>query len=1091
LSVRLKQEIRRIGIAVVDLRTEFVSEPLGVETRKPQLSWRIESDRRGVHQSAYQIEVATSHERSIAGQPDLWDSGRVASDKSVGIRYGGAELASRQQCFWRVRVWDERDVASSPSATSCWEMGLLDVSDWSSFWLAAEDQTMREDREMGFGWVRGPASSSGGTTKFRLVFSIPTAAEATLFVAANGDLDIWMDDVIATSSATDPFTLGLKPTRELLTSLSAGTHVLGVAVGGPDSRLEAIGFHGGTLGFRDIEMAPFMRIRLPNGGMLRLGNKGWKTSLSSETNWRAVHFDDRHWDDAKPVCERRPQPWPPQRAILMRRAFSISKPVRRARIYAVALGCYEIHLNGIRVGDALLTPESTDFRKRALYRVYAITEQVALGKNALGAVVGDGWYASHTLAAGRYPWGPMPRCLLVQLELVFADGSREIIGSGPEWKASYAPIVSSEIYDGEFYDARLEQPGWSTERFDASHWWPAQVVPAPSVALIGQISPPIRREMVLTARRVTAPQPDVFVFDFGQNFSGWCRLKVKGPAGTVIEMRFGELIKGDGEIDQSNLGVARATDTYILKGDLAGETFEPHFTYHGFRYIQVTGFPGIPAADNIQGIIIRSDLKLSGRLNVENPVIQQIWQNTQWSQRSNFMGIPTDCPQRSERLGWMGDANVFWDAAAFSMDVDAFTCRFMGDVRDAQVDDVFADFNPAAFRFLRINHEKIGVLPNWATPSISGRIGASPGWADAGISLPWIVWQRYADTGIIDENWQAMARYLKSIHDSNRDLIWRDDRGVDYSDWLALDAKSLWDEATPKELVATALWANSVAYMAQMAEATARAADALHYQSLWASIATAFQRNFVAADGAVGNGSQTGYVLSLYSNLVPQALRPAAAAKLVADIKGRGSLLSTGFLGTPNCLDVLADEGYSDLVYNLLLRTEFPSWGYMIAQGATTIWESWNSDRQNLSRNHYALGAVCGFLFRRIAGIAPLEPGFKKIALHPVLDPRVKRGGGEYTSVLGKISTDWHQHDAGGFSLDLTVPPNATALVYLPATQAMTVAEGGQIISCNEDIRGIRRTSQQAIIEVGSGSYRFTVSYKESVPRSTGSRGDG
>ena len=637
--------------------------------------------------------------------------------------------------------------------------------------------------------------------------------------------------------------------------------------------------------------------------------------------------------------------------------------------------------------------------------------------------------------------------------------------------------MSSEIYDGEYYDARLEQQGWSTAAFDASHWERAEIVRDSTIALMAQISPPIRRQMVLTARAVTEPRPNVFVCDFGQNFAGWCRLKVKGPAGTAVEMRFGELITSNGEVDQSNLWSARATDTYVLKGDPAGEDFEPHFTYHGFRYVQVEGFPGKPTADNLEGIVIHSDLKLTGRLNVGNPLIQQLWHNTCWSQRSNFIGIPTDCPQRSERLGWMGDANVYWDAATFNMDVATFTRRFMDDVRDAQsADGAFSDFNPAAFRLMPTEN-KITVSPGWVDSSIGGKLGASPGWADAGVCLPWTVWQRYGDKGVIEQNWSAMARYLQFIHDSNPDFVWRNNRGADYGDWLALDAKGFWDATTPKDLIATAIWAHSVACMAQMAEAMARTDDGQRYGALWENVVAAFKRNFVESSGVVGNDSQTGYILALRFGLVAEPLRPAVAEKLAANIRRRGTLLTTGFLGTPHSLDVLADAGYSDLVYSLLLRTEFPSWGYMVAKGATTIWERWNGDMGDLamnSFNHYALGAVCGFLFRRIAGIAALEPGFRKIEVRPVIDPRIMRGGGEYESVLGTISTQW-EHDKGRFHLDLVVPPNATALVYLPATPTMSVMEGQQSADCHPDITGIRRTSENAIVEVGSGSYEFSV----------------
>jgi alpha-L-rhamnosidase len=1045
------------GIAVVDLRTESVVSPLGVETSRPHLSWRMEADRRDVYQSAYRVEVASSAEALAAGRADLWDSGRVGTPNSNGIRYEGALLSSRQRCYWRVRIWDDRNVVSTPSSVSYWEMGLLEASDWSARWLAAEDVTMRDDRATGLLWIRAPASPDDTASQFRLSFSLPTSAEATLFVTAYGKLSFWIDGEAMTLPATAPFIAGPQTAVASEIPLVRGRHIIAVAIGAPDPQLIK------DFGFPSGEMAPFLRISLSDGKLLRINSTGWKASTASARDWQTVDFDDQSWVDASPIGEPRTQPWSRQSAMLLRRRFRTSKPVRQARIYATALGAYDLYVNGSRVGDALLTPESTDFRRRLLYRVYDVTSQIVMGENVVGAVVGDGWYASYVLFVGRYPWGAAPRQLLAQLELTYIDDSRDIIGTGTGWQVSRAPIVSSEIYDGEFYDARLEQPDWSVAGFDASRWVTAELGPAPQAALVAQIDPPIRRQGVLTARSITEPKPGVFVFDFGQNFAGWCRLSVRGPEATVVEMRFGELISSNGEIDQSNLRSARASDVYILRGDPGGETFEPHFTYHGFRYVQVTGFSGRPTAGNLEGIVIHSDLTLTGNLRIENPIIQALWRNALWSQRSNFMGIPTDCPQRDERLGWMGDANVFWDAAAFNMDVDSFTRRFMGDIRDAQADDgAFSDFSPAAFR----------------SPSKGNVIGASPGWADAGICLPWTVWQRYGDTGVVDENWVAMTRYVQFIADSNPDYIWRNNRGTDYGDWLALDAKNPGDPTTPKELVATAMWSHSVNCMAQMAEATGRALDARGYRDTWSAISTAFQKIFVTIDGTVGNGSQTSYILALRYDLVPRLLRAAAAANLVADIRRRGMLLSTGFLGTPNSLDVLADNGYNDVVYSLLLRTQFPSWGYMILKGATTIWERWNGDAGDVSMNsfnHYALGAVCGFMFRRIAGIAPLQPGFRKIEVRPMLDPRVKGGGGQYDSVLGRIATRWRQEDNRGFRLDLTVPPNSTAIVYLPATHASRITEGRRSIARIPATKHVTRTNVQAIIEVGSGTYRFAV----------------
>jgi alpha-L-rhamnosidase len=1058
------------SINVTDLKTELLESPLGVENHRPHLSWRIEADRRGLQQRAYRIEVSSRAEALAAGHADLWDSGRVTANRSVGIPYGGTPLSSRQRCFWRVQTWDERDDQSPPSAAAWWEMGLLEPSDWSAQWLAAEDRPLREDRESGLKWVRGPAVGESETTQFRRAFSTATAAEVTFFVAAYGEVHIWVDDEpVEMPPLAASLVLGPRPASEVTVTIPAGQHVLAVALGMPDPRLAVFHFPAG-------EMAPFVRIRAADGGTQRLNSARWKSSRTAPSGWQRVEFNDGSWDDAPVVQESRREPWPKQPAFLLRRPFEAANTVTRARLYGTALGAYELYLNGERVGDALLTPESTNFSKRVLYRAYDVTALIRHGNNVLGAEVGDGWYASYTVIAGRYAWGPPPRRVLAQLELTYVDGSREVIATGPGWQLARSPIIASEIYDGEYYDARLEQPGWSYPGFDGSQWELAQVAPAPSASLVAHVGPPIRRKMVMSASTLTQPLPGVFVFDFGQNFAGWGRLRVSGPAGAVVEMRFAELLADSGEVDQSNLRMARQTDTYVLKGDVAGETFEPHFTYHGFRYVQLSGFPGVPDANDLKGIVVHSDLALTGELDVAQPLIQRLWENTLWSQRSNFVGIPTDCPQRDERLGWLGDANVFWDAAAFNMDVTAFTRRFMADVRDSQADNgAFSEFSPAAYR------DPSGAGGAWKSVNnvnATGEIGAAPGWADAGVCLPWMIWQHYDDTAIIEENWSSMARYLEFIVTANPDHVWRHGRGADYGDWLALDAKSPGDPTTPKDLIGTTLWAHSLDCMAQMAKATGRAEEARSYLDTWVQVASAFESNFIAADGTVGNDSQTGYILALRYRLVPVALRAAAAARLVADIERRGTLLSTGFLGTPNSLDALADAGYGELVYSLLLRAEFPSWGYMVAKGATTIWERWNGDSGEVamnSFNHYALGAVCGFIFRRIAGIAPLEPGFRKIEVRPLLDSRLRSGGGVYKSIAGKIATRWNYDPGHRFDLDLTVPPNSSAEVHLPATLSMTLMEGGQAVGAATGVHTVRRLLDSAVIEVGSGRYQFSV----------------
>jgi len=1035
------------GVVVCGLQVECLTNPMGMESQRPRFSWRLETERRGARQSAYRIRTGSGEAQLATGGADLWDSDKVASDCSFGAVYDGPPLASRQRCWWTVDVWDERGASIPAPAPSWWEMGLLEPSDWRAEWLAVESGEERDDREPGFRWIWGDPADAEAPRRFRRSFTLAQPVEEARLYAGGRDrlLRLSLDgaEVALPTSARGAFARPGMAVLEL-GPLAAGEHVLAAEVRLSRNAVRAPAGRGA--------FAAVLKLRHSDGRIERLlTGSEWKTALGASDDWPDAGFDDAAWPAARAAAIDGGQPWPGAPARLFRRGFRLDKPIAQARLYATALGAYEAFINGRRVGDARLAPESTDFRKRALYQTYDVTPLLAAGENAIGLHVGDGWYASVFAPGGRYPFGPPPRRVLAQLEIAFADGSTSVVATDGAWATAASPVLSSEIYDGEIVDARLASPGWSEPGFDAAAWSPAALAAAPDCALTAQTSPPIRVTETLRPVAVNEPVSGLYVFDFGQNFAGVCRLHVKGAVGDRVELRFAEILKESGEVDQANLRAAKARDIFILAGDPGGEVFEPAFTYHGFRYVEVEGFPGVPSLDAVEGLVFNSDLPLTGQLAIDNPLIERLWLNSLWSQRSNFVGVPTDCPQRDERLGWMGDACVFWDAAAFNMDVYAFTRRFMDDVRDAQ--------NAA------------GAFPDFAPAVIRGIDESAPGWADAGVVLPWTAWMRSGNPAIIERNWEGIARYLSSIEEANPDGLWRNKRGFDFGDWLALDAKQPGDPTTPKDLIGSAWWAHSAGLAAEMARAIGRDDDAARFAAMHERTAAAFKTEYVRADGGVGNDSQTGYILALHFRLLPESLRAAAAERLVADIHRRGGVLSTGFLGTPFSLDVLADAGHAALVYDLLLRTEFPSWGYMVAKGATTIWERWNGDVGDVtmnSFNHYALGAVTGFLFRRIAGIAPTAPGFRRIDVAPVLDPRVKRGGGDYQSTLGPVSTRWEQGDGGALKLDVHLPPGANARIVLPAAEDRAAREA-------QGAAEATRSSGAAIFEVGSGRYAFEV----------------
>ncbi|ESQ88694.1 alpha-L-rhamnosidase [Asticcacaulis benevestitus] len=1035
------------GLRVLGLLCENVESPLGVQLANVRLSWRLESPTRGTMQTAYQVQVASSLDSLKAGDFDLWDSGKIDSDQSFDVTYKGKALKSRQRACWQVKVWDNHG-QSALSPAAFWEMGLLSPADWTGQWLAAEDAEMRGDREAGLHWfgVKRPAKDQ--TRQVRLSFTLDADAEVTVMTLANVGYKPFIDGQAITLPPYSSVAFGKQGTVESRVTLKAGKHVLAVAL----DDLTGWGVTPESL----IKSALMVRAELKDGRVVRVNDETALTSTDKPDTWTSPAFDDSGWSPIT-LIPGKTMPLPGKGAFLLRRDFSAKAPVTQARLYVTALGAYETHINGQRVGDGLLAPESTDFSQRILYRVHDVTALVKTGQNAIAAMVGDGFYGSYLAPAGRYAFGDAPLRYLAQLELTYTDGRTETVTTDDQWLISAAPATMSDIYDGEDYDARLEQPGWASAGFKGdARWSPATLAPTAAGKLEGMISPPIRRTRTLKPATTTLIN-GAYVIDFGQNFAGWVRLKTKGKAGDTVTLKFAEVLKADGTIDQSNLRAARAADIYILKGDPAGETYEPHFTYHGFRYVEVSGLSAAPKPDDITGIVIHSDLLETGHLRMGNPIIQQLWQNTLWSQRSNFIGIPTDCPQRDERLGWMGDANVFWDAAAFNMNVAAFTERWLGDVRDAQsADGAYSNVSP----------DTIGT--EFGT-------GAAPGWADAGVILAWTTWKRFGDTAVIDQHWASMTRYIDFIIANSDDFIWTKNRGADFGDWLSFDSKYPGDATTPKDLIATAMWKHSVDAMVDMAKATGR--DASAYTTLSANIKTAFIKAYVQPDGLVSNDSQTGYILALHYDLLPDALRASASAKLKANIEKRGHL-TTGFLATPFSLDALADAGYSQTVYDLLLRTDYPSWGYMVAKGATTIWERWNGDTGDVSMNsfnHYSLGAVTGFVFRRLAGFDPIDPGFKTFKVNPLLDPRVKTGGGDYHGVTGRLATDWSQGPKGAFSLSVTVATNSRALVYLPTLSAATVREGGKAVAGHPDIRLIGTDGDRTVVEIGSGTYHFTI----------------
>ena len=758
------------------------------------------------------------------------------------------------------------------------------------------------------------------------------------------------------------------------------------------------------------------------------------------------------------------------------------------------------------MGDAFFQPGWSDYLKRAYYRGHDVTALVrAGGVNALGAVVADGWYAGYVgygllvgygpNKVGRYFYGKTP-ALRAQLEIDYTDGTRETLGTDETWRVTdRGPTREADLIMGEAYDARAELTGWATAGYDATAWVPAvraETNPRARALYsdaseqkevdLGFVAPPvlqayaapaIRVTQELPATRLTEPTLGAYVFDLGQNFAGIVRLKVKGAAGTQVRLRYGEMLHPDGRLMTENLRKARATDFYTLRGDAAGETWSPRFTYHGFQYVEVTGLAEKPPLDAITGLVLHNDTPLAGNFECSDPVLTQFGKNAQWTQRANFVEVPTDCPQRDERLGWMGDAQAYVRTATFNADVAAFFTKWSDDVAEAQ--------------------RSFGAYPDYAPyPMAHGTPGKTfgTGWTDAGVICPWTIWKTYGDTRIIARHWASMTRFMEWRQASTTPEGLGTSIGNPWGDWLNVN------EATPVEFLDTCFHALDCTLMAEMADAIGRPIEAALYRARRAKTQAIFNKVYRKADGTLTVDTQSAYVMALWAGLIAETDRPKMAATLVAKIARNDFRMATGFLGTRALLPALTANGAHDLAARLFQSRRFPSWGYEVTNGANTVWERWDSftkehgfggasGTQNSAMNsfsHYAFGAVMEWVYRELAGIDTDGAGYRQILIRP--RPPTPGSNPEqtpiswvkahYDSINGRIASAWKQEN-GAFALEVTVPANTTAKVILPKATAARTSENGAPLDRAPGVRAVVAEGEDLRVEVGAGTYRFEV----------------
>ena len=745
-------------------------------------------------------------------------------------------------------------------------------------------------------------------------------------------------------------------------------------------------------------------------------------------------------------------------AVYLRTRFEVKAAPAFARLYVTALGLYEARLNGAKVGDAVLAPGWTDYRQRVAFQSYDVTGMLVEGANVVGAVVGEGWYSGFygfdaKRAGAHYGTEPM---LMAMLVVGYDDGTAQVCATDQGWVGRTGAVRHADLLMGERQDLRLEPAGWDRPGEGPEGWWPVRTWEGGAVPLVADQGPPVRVTEDLRPVSVVAAAPGRYVVDFGQNIAGWVRLEAPGGReGCEVTVRHAEVLDEGGDLYTHNLRTARAVDEYVLAGQAAA--LEPHFTFHGFRYAEVSGWPGELRPQDVVARALHSDIARTGEVRCSEPAVEGLLRNVDWGQRGNFISVPTDCPQRDERLGWLGDAQIFARTAAYNRDVAGFYTKWVDDVIDAQ-------------------------LPSGAFTDIAPRMhlewGGAPAWGDAGVIVPWTVYKMYGDSAIVAHCFAAMQRWMEYLGKGNPSYLRNRGLGNNYGDWLAPHGDS-----TPRELLATAYWAYDAELMAEMAQVLGRGADAGAYRELAATVRRAFQREFVDEVGRVASGTQTAYALALHLRLLPEGLRPAAANLLAEEVRARGCRLTTGFVGVGYLLPALSEHGYTELAYALLLQRSFPSWRYAMERGATTIWERWDGwteergfqSPQMNSFNHYALGSVAEWVYRFMVGIdmAPGAVGFGQLQLRPHPGGGLSYAEGVYRSARGPIASGWRL-GGGGITVEVALPPGSTGTVHVvSADPAAARDRDGRLPDEVGRFPGALGVGE-AVFRVGPGRHEFS-----------------
>lgn len=1013
-------------------RVEQRVAPVGLDTPTPRFSWQLQGSTPGLRQTAYQVQVALSpNDFDAPGKKLAWDSGWIASDQSHLVAYAGEALRSSTAYFWRVRIKNESATPSAWSEPARWVTGLLDpATEFTASWIGYDEPDPQTPHGTDWfelnnaEWICHPAIKprKDSLATYRTTVTLPADVRRVMVgMECNftGQLALNGIELLQGGRMDLPSYLDVTPW------VQPGANALTVRV---DECTHTT--HSGLL--------VALRIEHADGKISRAFSDGhWEAALAPDGAWQPVKVLGKPGAPNQTGQGKGPLEKPAfgshvfsPPAVYLRREIELTQPVRFAVFHGTAQGLYDLHVNGRLLTPAGFQPGWTQFEKRTAYVSTDVTAALVPGRNTLGAVLADGWFRGHLLWFGRERFGDKLR-FAGRLDVEYADGSRASFLTGPTWQASYGPIRQSDIMNGEIYDARLEQPGWNRTGFDARAWHPV-VVSEPQLkgfALRAYPTDPVRPEAELPPRALTEPKPGVHVVDFGQNFAGWTRLKVKGRAGQTVYLRFGEDLNPDGTVYTANLRGVNPADRYICRGG-AEETWEPRFTYHGFRYVEIIGLTEKPTADTLTGIVAHSGGPITSTFDSSSPMLNRLYQNVQWSQRSNYFETMTDCPQRDERYGWVGDAHFFLASSAYNQNGASFFTKWFEDCVDTQ-------------------KANTGNISNGAPGNKPGAGNAQLDWSAAMMITPWTIWQRYGDARPILTYYPQLRHYMtqwEKLIDQLTDNPAVGKKDASYriiGDWVSLE------KGTTREFIGRVMGYQLSQQMVDCARLAGNTADEATFTRLAARYREEILRLHLKPDGKVTGDTQCAYAyltrLGLYEPAQAAAIREQFRRRMETD----RFTVQTGFHGTGHLLPGLSAMGLDDLAARTLLNEAGPGWGAMVRRGATTIWERWESKDdagkyfapQMNSFNHYTFGGCGEWMMGYLVGLRPAEPGFKLVRVEPVIAPGLTHAAGRFETPYGPISNRW-ERQAGRITMHLRIPPNSGARVILPATAQQLTHQG-------------------------------------------------